>query len=320
VHTRILESPTTGVIFHYVNVTDMVYGSEGPFAVERPKVKYNPATSTYVMWAVMDNVKRSLGMAIVASSPFEDGPFLFKRSFYPDGNQTRDQVVFINEEGKAVLGRTYYQTVEFLQPEAIMQPVWESVKDRNGSTDFRANYLRGVYDEGYDNYHDVFYQRWRKEDVPYSVKCINRLDPTIVRDSPSGVFIEGTDAICYDPEEYKVIEGQGDPAVLSNFFTPNSSTNSWWIQTSVPAVKAQPWASSYRDGLCGIRVLDDALDELDPQLVNFVVEDRSTCSNIADNPVSSVGCRVCSAGGGAVTRISLCAFPSHLAALLHAPH
>ena len=224
-------------------------------------------------------------MAFVASSPFEDGPFLFKRSFYPDGNKTRDQVIFINEENKPVLARTYYQTVEFLQPEAVMQPVWESVKDKNGTTDYRANYLRGNYDAGYDNFHDIFYQRWRKETVPYKVLCINRLDTSLVRDVPAGVYIEGTDAICYDPEEYKVIEGQGNPVVNTNFFTPNSSENSWWIQTSVPAVKAQPWASSYRDGYCGIRILDDNLDEQDPNLVGFEPDDRSTCSNIADNPV-----------------------------------
>ena len=166
-----------------------------------------------------------------------------------------------------------------------MQPVWESVKDKNGSTDFRANYLRGVYDSGYDNYHDIFYQRWRRENKPYKVLCINRLDPTKIRNVPEGVYIEGTDAICHDPEEYKVIEGQGNPVVNTNFFTPNSSQNSWWIQTSVPAVKAQPWASSYRDGYCGIRILDDNLDEEDGNLVSFVPEDRSTCSNIADNPI-----------------------------------
>jgi len=49
-------------------------------------------------------------------------------------------------------------------------------------------------------------------------------------------------------------------------------------------VKAQPWASSYRDGYCGIRRLDDGYDILDPTLADFVVQDRSTCSNIADNP------------------------------------
>jgi len=166
-----------------------------------------------------------------------------------------------------------------------MQPVWESVKDKNGTTDFRANYLRGVYDPGYDNYHDIFYQRWRKENVEYKVLCVDRLDPTQVREVPSGEFIAGTGSICRDPEEYKVILGQGDPVVATNFFTPDSTENSWWIQTSVPGVKAQPWSSSYRDGLCGIRVLNDQLDETDPQLVNFSPEDRSTCSNIADNPI-----------------------------------
>ena len=273
-----------GIIFHYTNVSDMVYGSPGPFAIERPKVRWNPHTSEYVMWGVMDNVNRTLAMAFVASSPFEDGPFMFKRSFYPDGNQTRDQVVFINEENVPVLARTYYQTVEFVQADAVMQPVWEAVKDKNGSTYYRASYLRGAYDVGYDNFHDIFYQRWRLEDKPYKVQCINRLDPTQVRDVPAGTFVEDTGAACYDPEEYKSVLGQGNPPVSTNFFTPNSSENSWWIQTSVPSVKAQPWASSYRDGYCGIRVLDDNMDLTDPNLNTMEVQDRSTCSNIRDNP------------------------------------
>eukprot|EP00605_Chrysophyceae_sp_TOSAG23-4_P001786 GSChrysophyteH1.ASY1.ANO1.1975.1 assembled CDS len=273
-----------GIIFHYTNVSDMVYGSAGPFAVERPKVRWNPSTSEYVMWGVMDNLNRSLAMAFVATSPFEDGPFLFKRSFYPDGNKTRDQVVFINEENKPVLARTYYQTVEFLQPEAIMQPIWESVKDKDGLTDFRANYLRGNYDEGYDNFHDIFYQRWRKETEAYKILCINRLNADLYHEVYAGQFLSIKENLCYDPEEYKVNMGQGETVVNTNFFTPNSSENSWWIQTSVPGVKAQPWASSYRDGYCGIRVLDDNLDIEDSNLVDFQPEDRSTCSNIADNP------------------------------------
>merc|ERR1711990_45975 len=69
-------------------------------------------------------------------------------------------------------------------------------------------------------------------------------------------LLENSENLCYDPEEYKVNMGQGETVVNTNFFTPNSSENSWWIQTSVPGVKAQPWASSYRDGYCGIRVLD----------------------------------------------------------------
>jgi hypothetical protein len=41
---------------------------------------------------------------------------LFRRSFYPDGNRTRDQVIYKIDAQNAVLGRTYYQTVEFLLP------------------------------------------------------------------------------------------------------------------------------------------------------------------------------------------------------------
>ncbi len=273
-----------GVIFHYTNLTDMVYGSEGPFALERPKVKWNPASSSYVMWAVMDNVNRSLAMSVIATSPFEDGPFMFKRSFYPDGNQTRDQVIFFNEEGTPVLGRTYYQTVEFLQPEAVMQPVWESVKNRDGERDFRLNYQRAVYDTGYDNFHDIYYQRWRVEDVPYKVLCIDRLDSSLVREVYAGEYTED-DTVCIDPDEYKVVVGQGDPTISTNFISPASANNSWWIQTSVPAVKAQTWAANYRDGFCGVRVLDDNLELLDPLLTEFEPEDRGTCSNIADNPI-----------------------------------
>merc|ERR1712072_868347 len=128
-------------------------------------------------------------MAFVATSPYEDGPFMFKRSFYPDGNKTRDQVVFINEENKPVLARTYYQTVEFLQPETVMQPIWESVKDKDGLTDFRANYLRGNYDEGYDNFHDIFYQRWRKETSAYKILCINRLNADLYQEIYAGQFL-----------------------------------------------------------------------------------------------------------------------------------
>jgi hypothetical protein len=165
-----------------------------------------------------------------------------------------------------------------------MQPVWESVKDRDGVQDFRLNYHRGVYDTGYDNYHDIYYQRWRVEDVDYKVLCIDRLDNSQVREVASGEYTDD-DTVCVDPDEYKVVVGQGDPSVSTNFLSPASSNNSWWIQTSVPTVRSQPWANNYRDGFCGVRVLDDNLEVLDPKLDEFDAEDRSTCSNIADNPI-----------------------------------
>lgn len=280
-----------GFVFHYANLSEMVYGTNGPFHVERPKVKFCQKCNVYVMWAVMDNQNRSLAMNMVAYSPYEDGPFLFKRSFYPDGNQTRDQVIFVNDENRAVLGRTYYQTVEYVLPESIMFPSWESVKNRDGTVNYRINYLRGVYDIGYDNYHDIFLQRWRNEDIDYQVYCENVLTGQ-KRNVEAGVYnIDRLNTVCIDPEERKVIVGQGqagpnsNQGVISLFVSPNNGNNSWWMQTSVPSVQAQPWASNYRDGYCGIRVLDDNHDLNDPDLATFEASSRETCSNIKDNPV-----------------------------------
>lgn len=259
----------------------MVYGSDGPFSVERPTVIFNPWTREYVMWATMNDPDRELGMTAIASSPFEDGPFLFRRSLYPDGNRTRDQAAFINDENRAVLARTYYSTVEYIMPEAILQPTWESVKNRDGTINYRLNYHRAWYHEGYDNFHDIFLQRWRNEDKVWNVKCVNR----VTKEERVIAYGEYNDegAICEDPIEYKVIFGQGNPPIETKFISPNSSDNSWWMQTSVPSVKAQPWASSYRDGYCGIRKLKDDLDINDPALEQFIPVSRGDCSNIADN-------------------------------------
>ncbi len=274
-----------GFVFHYTNLSDMVYGTKGPFYVERPKVKFNSITNEYVMWAVMDDAERSLAMTSIATSPYEDGPFLFRRSFYPDGNRTRDQVIYISDDGAPVLARTYYLTVEYLLPAAVMQPVWESVKNKqDGKTNFRVNYHRGVYDIGYDNYHDIFNQRWRGEDVQYEVVCINKIDPTKRRVVAAGNYtVAGT--VCNDPEERKEVLGQGNPIVTTLFVSPANPNNSWWIQTSVPAVKAQPWANSYRDGYCGIRDLQESINVMDPALESFLPQSRNDCSNIVDNPV-----------------------------------
>lgn len=47
---------------------------------------------------------------------------------------------------------------------------------------------------------------------------------------------------------------------------------------------AQPWANNYRDGYCGVRMLDESRDLLDASLTKFVPDDRGNCSNIQDNP------------------------------------
>lgn len=39
----------------------------------------------------------TFGLSGVATSRYPDGPFNFRRTLYPDGNETHDQTVFIGE-------------------------------------------------------------------------------------------------------------------------------------------------------------------------------------------------------------------------------
>lgn len=90
-----------GIMLHYANITDMVFGTPGPFVVERPKVLYNAKTGKYVMWMSVDNANRSLGLAGLAVSDYRNGPYDFIRTFYPDGNETRDQMVYqVSQSGR----------------------------------------------------------------------------------------------------------------------------------------------------------------------------------------------------------------------------
>ena len=287
-----------GIMLHYENITDMVSGKDGPFIVERPKVVYNDMTGRYVMWFVIDDEAQSLGMAGIAVSDYPNGPFDFVRSFYPDGNQTRDQIVW-NVGNEGFLGRTYYNDVEFVLPEPIMQPWWSLVKVGN-VTDFALSYHRTFYSSDYDNFHDIFKQVWRKEHIIWEVTCRNRItleERTIYADTTRS-FDEPQ---CIEPDEEKIIVGQGNsndeenPAVTSRFKDPLDPANSLWYQDSVPRVRSQPWQYNYMDGECGIRnfslyyaATDPDLDCLAPRSEacrgeEIPLPSNSNCSNIADN-------------------------------------
>lgn len=295
-----------GIMLHYSNLTDMVRGgldkstfnatsimatTKGPYHVERPKVLYNNDTGKYVMWMIVDNEERDLAMAGVAVSDYATGPFDFVRSFYPDGNQTRDQTLFQEPDGSAYLIRSYYADVEFVLPSAMMQPMWESVKDASGNTNHALTYHRAHYEPEYDDHHDIYAQRWRTEDKPWKVVCVDRITG-VEREVPFGKeHLHHDGEVCNDPFEYKKVLGQGDPTQLntkdgipSRFLDPNDPANNAWRPDSVPGVKAQPWSANYRDGECGNRQLDDGKDYLDPTLPDRDVPDRGSCSNIADNP------------------------------------
>lgn len=65
-------------------------------------------------------------------------------------------------DGRGYLARTYYAETEYVLPEAIMQPTWESVKTPNGTVNFGLSYHRAFYSKDYDDYHDIYIQRWGK--------------------------------------------------------------------------------------------------------------------------------------------------------------
>jgi hypothetical protein len=69
--------------------------------------------------------------------------------------------------------------------------------------------------------------------------------------------LDATGAYCTEPDEYKIIIGQGDPVVTSRFKDPTVPSNSAWRPSSVPAVRAQPWQNNYKDGTCGLRNVTD---------------------------------------------------------------
>jgi len=268
-----------GTLFSYENVSDFVNGFGGNYSIQRPKVLYNKKTEQYVMWMTITNETDKFGMAGVATSRFPGGPFDFVRSFYPDGNETRDQAVFQKADGSAYLIRTYYATVDYVLPSPVMQPMWESVQNSDGSINFGLSYHRAYYEPGYDNVSDISEQRLRGEDKKWKVTCINRITGA-ERDVPYGTkYFNKDGATCDDPTEYKKVIGQAIPIgsgsdyniIKSRYLDPRDPANNFWLPNSVPGVQAQPWSANNMDGNCHISWMVDG-------------DNAADCSNIADNP------------------------------------
>jgi len=275
---------------NYSNLTNMVLGSTGPFHAERPKVIYNAKTGKYIMWMVIDNEERTLAMSGVAISDYANGPFNFIRSFFPDGNKTRDQTLLKDSVGAAYLVRTYYETLEVTLPSAVMQPIWESVKNIDGTTNFPLTHHRSNYEQGYDNFHDIYLQRWRSEDRPWKVICINRVSG-MEREVLYNEENSDSVAACLDPFEFKQVLGQGSPlhenaknGIQSRFLDPTNSSNSIWRPDSVPGVKSQTWSANYQDGVCGKRKINDDMQLYEPNLRFKQQGVMQQCSNAVDNP------------------------------------
>ena len=69
--------------------------------VERPKVIYNARTRKFVMWMHIDSADYSKACAGVAVSDSPAGPFAYLGSFRPNGEMSRDQTLFVDDDGRA---------------------------------------------------------------------------------------------------------------------------------------------------------------------------------------------------------------------------
>ena len=69
--------------------------------LERPKVVYNAKTSKFVMWAHVESADYGKAAAGVAVSDTPTGPFKYLGSFRPNNAMSRDQTVFVDDDGKA---------------------------------------------------------------------------------------------------------------------------------------------------------------------------------------------------------------------------
>ena len=69
--------------------------------VERPKVAFNLATGKFVMWMHIDTADYQSARAGVAIASSAKGPFKYLGSVKPEGADSRDQTLFVDDDGKA---------------------------------------------------------------------------------------------------------------------------------------------------------------------------------------------------------------------------
>jgi hypothetical protein len=69
--------------------------------VERPKVAFNAKTKKFVMWMHIDSADYQAARAGVAVADSATGPFTYIESVRPEGQDSRDQTLFVDDDGKA---------------------------------------------------------------------------------------------------------------------------------------------------------------------------------------------------------------------------
>lgn len=69
--------------------------------LERPKVVHNARTGKYVMWFHVDSDDYSMAAAGIAVSDSPTGPFKYLGALRPNNAMSRDQTLFVDEDGRA---------------------------------------------------------------------------------------------------------------------------------------------------------------------------------------------------------------------------
>lgn len=77
-------------------------GDGGKVNIERPKVLYCEKTGQFVLWAHYENGENYLAAsACIATSDTPDGEYIYRGSFRPYGNMSRDCTLFLDDGGDA---------------------------------------------------------------------------------------------------------------------------------------------------------------------------------------------------------------------------
>lgn len=94
---------------HVANILEPVdeagHDIEEGCIMERPKLLYNEETGRYVLWFHLELKGQGYSAALVgvATSETVDGPYEYRHSFRPNGNDSRDMTVYRKDDGSAYL-------------------------------------------------------------------------------------------------------------------------------------------------------------------------------------------------------------------------
>eukprot|EP01113_Clastostelium_recurvatum_P029894 TRINITY_DN3617_c0_g1_i3.p1 TRINITY_DN3617_c0_g1~~TRINITY_DN3617_c0_g1_i3.p1 ORF type:complete len:259 (-),score=46.84 TRINITY_DN3617_c0_g1_i3:317-1024(-) len=96
-----------GIAIYVANISQVAnVPCAASYIIERPKVLYNEASETFVMWMHLDNDQYTLAHTAVAISKTPAGPFKYVSNFAPNNLESRDMTVFQDSNGKAYLIRS----------------------------------------------------------------------------------------------------------------------------------------------------------------------------------------------------------------------